>query len=139
MTPLEIHRVGEDGKAEGFPNTSQKWIVVIINRVEICPRRPFGQPRNSGGLNEFEWTQSGVSSGYASQLSANWDTAVMADVLSLSLPNAVSGMGKLIVYTASDSSTAIGRCGKALAADTHTVHLPFVGAIMVGSTTPTWM
>jgi len=91
------------------------------------------------GLNEFEWTQSGVSSGYASQLSANWDTAVMADVLSLSLPNAVSGMGKLIVYTASDSSTAIGRCGKALAADTHTVHLPFVGAIMVGSTTPTWM
>jgi hypothetical protein len=45
----------------------------------------------------------------------------------------------LIVYTASDSSTAVGRCGKALAADTHTVYLPFVGAIMVGSTTPTWM
>ncbi len=91
------------------------------------------------GLNEFEWTQSGVSSGFASQLSANWDTAVMTDVLSLSLPNAISGMGKLIVYTASDSSTAVGRCGKALAADTHTVYLPFVGAIMVGSTTPTWM
>jgi hypothetical protein len=93
----------------------------------------------TSGLNEFEWTQSGVSSGYASQLTANWDTAVMADILSLSLPNAVSGMGKLIVYTASDSSTAVGRCGSALAADTHTVHLPFVGAIMVGSTTPTWM
>jgi hypothetical protein len=63
----------------------------------------------------------------------------MTDVLSLSLPNAVSGMGKLIVYTASDSSTAVGRCGNSLAADTHTVYLPFVGAVMVGSTTPTWM
>ena len=93
----------------------------------------------TSGLNEFEWTQSGVSNGFASQLSANWDTAVMAEVLSLSLPNAVSGMGKFIVYTASDSSTAVGRCGNALAADTHTVYLPFVGAVMVGSTTPTWM
>lgn len=93
----------------------------------------------TAGLQEFEWTQSGVTSGYASQLDAAWDTLRQAHILSLHLPNAVSGAGKLIVHVANDSSTAVGRCGSALAADTHTVHLPFVSSIMLGNNSPTWM
>ena len=93
----------------------------------------------TAGLQEFEWTQSGVTSGYASQLDASWDTLRQAHILSLHLSNAVSGAGKLIVHVASDSSTAVGRCGSALAADTHTVYLPFVSSIMLGNNSPTWM
>ena len=93
----------------------------------------------TAGLQEFEWTQSGVTSGYASQLDASWDTLRQAHILSLHLPNAVSGAGKLIVHVASDSSTAVGRCGSALAADTQTVYLPFVSSIMLGNNSPTWM
>ncbi len=107
--------------------------------LDLYMDHPVFRGSITSGLQEFEWNQSGVTHGFASQLDAAWDTLRQAHVLSLHLPNAVSGVGKLIVHVASDSSTAVGRCGSALAADTHTVHLPFVGAVMLGNATPIWL